>query len=374
MESSVNTLIDDLLWPTAEVTRTIAAVAKGDLSRTMRLDVDGRPLQGEFLRSATHREHHDRADERLHLRSDAGGARGRHGRQARRAGAGERRVGRVEGPDRQRELHGEQPDRAGAQHRRGDDRGGERRPLAQDHGGRARRDPPVEGSHQHDGGPASLVRVGSDAGGARGRHRRQARRSGDRAGRGGHVERPDRLGQRDGDQPHGSGAQHRGSDDGGRARRPVAQDHGGRERRDSRAQEHHQHDGRPVERVRRRSDAGCARSRHRRQARRPGAGAGCRGHVERPDRQRELDGRQPDRAGAEHRGGGDRHRERRPVAQDHGGRERRDPAAEGNAQHDGRAAALVRVGSDAGRARGRNRRLARRPGDRAGRRRARGKT
>ncbi|HYC47005.1 MAG TPA: HAMP domain-containing protein, partial [Burkholderiales bacterium] len=53
MEASVNTLIDDLLWPTAEVTRTIAAVAKGDLSRTMRLDVDGRPLQGEFLRSAT---------------------------------------------------------------------------------------------------------------------------------------------------------------------------------------------------------------------------------------------------------------------------------------------------------------------------------
>ncbi|MGZ5091026.1 MAG: HAMP domain-containing protein, partial [Burkholderiales bacterium] len=53
MESSVNMLIEDLLWPTAEVTRTIAAVAKGDLSRTMRLEVDGRPLQGEFLRSAT---------------------------------------------------------------------------------------------------------------------------------------------------------------------------------------------------------------------------------------------------------------------------------------------------------------------------------
>src|SRR5215469_9041213 len=31
MERSVNTLIDDLLWPTAEVTRAIAAVAKGDL-------------------------------------------------------------------------------------------------------------------------------------------------------------------------------------------------------------------------------------------------------------------------------------------------------------------------------------------------------
>src|SRR4051812_4769754 len=53
MESSINTLIDDLLWPTAEVTRTISSVAKGDLSQTMRMEVEGRPLRGEFLRSAT---------------------------------------------------------------------------------------------------------------------------------------------------------------------------------------------------------------------------------------------------------------------------------------------------------------------------------
>ncbi len=53
MESSINTLIDDLLWPTAEVTRTVSAVAKGDLTQTMRLQVDGRALEGEFLRSAT---------------------------------------------------------------------------------------------------------------------------------------------------------------------------------------------------------------------------------------------------------------------------------------------------------------------------------
>ncbi len=52
MEESVNTLIDDLLWPTAEVTRTIEAVAQGNLLQTMRLEVDGRPLKGEFLRSA----------------------------------------------------------------------------------------------------------------------------------------------------------------------------------------------------------------------------------------------------------------------------------------------------------------------------------
>ncbi|HEV2229556.1 MAG TPA: HAMP domain-containing protein [Steroidobacteraceae bacterium] len=53
MEASVNTLIDDLLWPTKEVTRTISAVAKGDLQQAMNLEVDGRPLKGEFLRSAT---------------------------------------------------------------------------------------------------------------------------------------------------------------------------------------------------------------------------------------------------------------------------------------------------------------------------------
>jgi HAMP domain-containing protein/CheY-like chemotaxis protein/signal transduction histidine kinase len=53
MEVSVNTLVEDLLRPTTEVTRAIAAVAQGNLTQTVRLDVDGRPLEGEFLRSAT---------------------------------------------------------------------------------------------------------------------------------------------------------------------------------------------------------------------------------------------------------------------------------------------------------------------------------
>ena len=52
MELSINTLIDDLLWPTTEMTRTIRAVARGDLQQTVRLDVDGQPLMGEFLQSA----------------------------------------------------------------------------------------------------------------------------------------------------------------------------------------------------------------------------------------------------------------------------------------------------------------------------------
>jgi len=52
MEASVNALIEDLLRPTNEVTRAIAAVAQGNLAQTVRLDVGGRPLEGEFLRSA----------------------------------------------------------------------------------------------------------------------------------------------------------------------------------------------------------------------------------------------------------------------------------------------------------------------------------
>src|SRR6202451_715430 len=49
---SINTLLDDLVRPTTEVARTIGAVAKGDLGQSMELEVDGRPLKGEFLRSA----------------------------------------------------------------------------------------------------------------------------------------------------------------------------------------------------------------------------------------------------------------------------------------------------------------------------------
>src|SRR5579875_3607339 len=49
---SVNELISDLVHPTSEAARVIGAVAQGDLSQTMALEVDGRPLQGAFLRTA----------------------------------------------------------------------------------------------------------------------------------------------------------------------------------------------------------------------------------------------------------------------------------------------------------------------------------
>src|SRR5437667_1996530 len=49
---AVNSLIDDLVRPTSEIARVIGVVANGDLSQTIALEVDGRPLEGQFLRTA----------------------------------------------------------------------------------------------------------------------------------------------------------------------------------------------------------------------------------------------------------------------------------------------------------------------------------
>jgi len=49
---NINSLIDHLVYPTTEAARVIGAVAQGDLSQTMALEVDDRPLEGEFLRTA----------------------------------------------------------------------------------------------------------------------------------------------------------------------------------------------------------------------------------------------------------------------------------------------------------------------------------
>ncbi len=50
---AVNSLITDLVQPTVEVAHVIGAVARGDLGQRMALEIEGRPLQGEFLRIGT---------------------------------------------------------------------------------------------------------------------------------------------------------------------------------------------------------------------------------------------------------------------------------------------------------------------------------
>ncbi|HET6439382.1 MAG TPA: HAMP domain-containing protein, partial [Anaeromyxobacter sp.] len=50
---AVNQLIADLVSPTNEVARVITAVARGDLSQKISLEIEGRPVRGEFLRIGT---------------------------------------------------------------------------------------------------------------------------------------------------------------------------------------------------------------------------------------------------------------------------------------------------------------------------------
>src|SRR6266850_7624619 len=50
---SINALIADLVQPTTEVARVLVAVAEGDLTQKMALDIEGQPVKGEFLRIGT---------------------------------------------------------------------------------------------------------------------------------------------------------------------------------------------------------------------------------------------------------------------------------------------------------------------------------
>ncbi|HEY7407495.1 MAG TPA: HAMP domain-containing protein, partial [Gemmatimonadaceae bacterium] len=51
--NAVNELVGDLVQPTTEVARVIQAVAEGDLSQKVELQLEGKQVQGEFLRIAT---------------------------------------------------------------------------------------------------------------------------------------------------------------------------------------------------------------------------------------------------------------------------------------------------------------------------------
>ena len=146
------------------------------------------------------------------------------------------------------------------------------------------------GHHQHDDRHARDLRRRGDPRGARGGHRGQARRPGRGARRGRHLEGPHRLRELHGLQPDRPGAQHRAGHDGGgrgdlsqkitvEAKGEVAE-----------LADTHQHDDRHAARLRRPGHQRGPRGGHRGQARRPGRGARRGRHLEGPHRVRELDG------------------------------------------------------------------------------------
>ena len=217
LTDNVNFMAGNLTSQVRNIAAVTTAVAGGDLSKKITVDVRGEILELKDTINTMVDQLRAFASEVTRVAREVG-TEGKLGGQAAVPGV----AGHLEGPDRQRQLHGVEPHEPGAQHRRRHEGGGDRRPLAQDHGRREGRDPRAQGHRQHDGGPAARVRLGGDARGARGRHRGQARRPGRGAGRRRHLEGPDRQRQLHGVEPHEPGARHRPGRDRGRERQPAA--------------------------------------------------------------------------------------------------------------------------------------------------------
>ncbi len=203
LTDSVNSMAGNLTAQVRNIAEVTTAVARGDLSRKITVDVKGEILELKNTINTMVDQLNAFASEVTRVAREVGteGQAWRPGRSA-----GRRR--HLEGLDRQRELHGVQPDGPGAQHRRGGNRHRERRLVEEDHGGRARRNPSAQGDLEHDGRAVALLRRRGDARGSRGRHRRQAWRPSRGAGRRRHLEGFDRQRQSARRQSDHASAQH----------------------------------------------------------------------------------------------------------------------------------------------------------------------
>ena len=244
LTDNVNFMASNLTAQVRNIAEVATAIASGDLSKKITVDVRGEILLLKETLNTMVEQLRSFAAEVTRVAREVG-TDGRLGGQAVVPGVARH----LEGPHRQRQPARGESDHPGAQHRRGHDRGRARRPLAEDHRRRQRRDPRAEEHHQHDGRSAERLRGRGDARRARGRHRGQARRAGGRAGRRRNLEGPHRHGQRDGGEPHRAGARDREGRDGRRRGRPEAEPHravegrGGGARRDD---QQHDQDARDV--------------------------------------------------------------------------------------------------------------------------------
>ena len=135
LTDNVNFMAGSLTEQVRNIAQVTTAVATGDLSKKVTVDVKGEVLE---LKDTINTMVDQLA--LVRRRGHPRRPRGRHRGQARRPGEGEGRQRHVEGPDRLGERTGFEPHRPGAQHRRGHDRSREGRPLAEDHRRRTRRE------------------------------------------------------------------------------------------------------------------------------------------------------------------------------------------------------------------------------------------
>ena len=172
LTDNVNFMAGNLTAQVRSIADVTIAVANGDLSKKITVDVRGEILQLKEAINTMVDQLRSFAAEVTRVAREVG-TDGKLGGQA--------QVRDVSGVwkdlDRERQHHGRQSDRPGAQHRRRHHRRGQRRPVEKNHRRRARRDPPAERSHQHHGRSAQRLCRRSHPRRPRSRHRRQAWRS-----------------------------------------------------------------------------------------------------------------------------------------------------------------------------------------------------
>ena len=173
LTDSVNFMASNLTGQVRNIADVTTAVANGDLSKKITVDVKGEILELKNTVNTMVDQLRSFAAEVTRVAREVG-TEGRLGGQADVQG--------VAGTwkdltDSVNSMAGNLTG-AGPQHRRRHQGGGQRRPLEEDHRRCQGRNPRTEEHHQHDGRSAQLVRLGSHPRGARGRHRGNPRRSG----------------------------------------------------------------------------------------------------------------------------------------------------------------------------------------------------
>ena len=237
LTDSVNFMAGNLTGQVRNIADVTKAVAAGDLSKKITVDVKGEILELKNTINTMVDQLRSFAAEVTRVAREVG-TEGKLGGQADVQG----RRRHLEGPHRQRQLHGRQPHRPGARHRQGRDRRRQRRPQTQADRRSQGRNRRAGRDHQRNDRHAGDLRRPGHHRGPRSRRRRPARRPGQGARCRRHLEGPHRERQPAGRQPHHPGAGHRRSRHRRHQGRPDAVDHGRGPGRSGRPQGHDQRD------------------------------------------------------------------------------------------------------------------------------------
>ena len=149
LTDNVNLMAGNLTSQVRNIADVTKAVANGDLSKKITVDVKGEILELKNTVNTMVDQLSSFAAEVTRVAREVG-TEGKLGGQAEVHGV----AGMWKDLTDSVNFDGVEPDRAGAQHVEGGDRHRQRRPDAEDHRGRARRNSPDQERDQHDGGPA----------------------------------------------------------------------------------------------------------------------------------------------------------------------------------------------------------------------------